>query len=242
MKKHLLCCAAILALATSGAVAGDLGYGNNYYSPPASTGPGKSGIFGDVNLSGTYTNGDVPSEFSLDLGGSIVVPLGNGWNAALEHQLGYEFEAGDWFAGGAGHFFYANQAVAGGAFVHADTDEHYGVGVEGAAFLANVDLIGEGGYFTNSANYWEAAGTANVYFDPDTAVSGTLGGAWGDADGWGANVGFEHRLSGSPISGFADIGYTDIGGPDAYHVTGGARFVFGDSGATLKEFNRKNPF
>jgi hypothetical protein len=242
MTKKLLCCCAIVALGASGALAGDLGYGNDYYSPPASGGSGGGGVFGDVNLSGTYTNGDVPKEFSLDLGGSVVLPLGNGWNAALDHQLGYRFEAGDWFAGGTGHFFYANRSVAGGAFVHADTDKTYGVGVEAAAFVNNVDVIGEVGYFTNSANHWAAAGTANVYLDPDTALSGTLGRAWGDADGWEADVGFEHRLSNSPISGFAGIGYSDVGGPSAYHVTGGARFIFGDSGPTLQDFNRKNPF
>jgi hypothetical protein len=245
MKRILLAGSAMLVLGVSASLAGDLGYGNDYYAPPASSGSGgggPSGVFGDVNLSGTYTNGDVPSEFSLDLGGSVVLPLGNGWNAALDHQLGYRFKAGDWFAAGTGHFFYANQAVAGGAFVHADSDEKYGVGVEAAAFLTNVDLIGEVGYFKDSADYWGLAGTANVYFDPDTALSGTLGGALGDGDGWAADVGVEHRLANSPFSGFAEVGYTDLGGPDAYHVTGGARFVFGNSGSTLQEFNRKNPF
>lgn len=242
MKIILLAGSALLAVGISASVAGDLTYGNDYYAPAAPTDSGPLGVFGDMNLSGTYTNGDVPSEFSLDLGGSLVLPFGNGWNAALDPQFGYRFQADDWFAAGTGHVFYANPAVAAGAFVHADTDETYGLGAEAAAFAGNVDVIGEIGYFNASSNYWSAAGTANVYFDPDTALSGTLGTAWGDTDGWEADVGLEHRFMNSPFSGFAELGYSDIGGPASYHVTGGARFFFGDSGSTLQEFNRRNPF
>jgi hypothetical protein len=242
MKRQLLSCCAILAFGANNVSAGDLTYGSNYGYAPASTSSGSSGIFGDLNLSGTYTNGDVPKEYSLDFGGSLVLPFGNGWNAALDHQLGYRFEADDWFFGGTGHFFYNNRSVAGGAFVHADTDETYGGGLEAAAFARNVDLIGKIGYFSDSANYWDASSTANVYFDPDTALSGTVGGSWGDASGWQGDVGIEHRFIDSPFSGFAEIGYTDLGAASSYHVTGGARFVFGDSGSTLQEFNRRNPF
>lgn len=242
MKRILLAGSAMLAFGATGAIAGDLTYGNDYYAPAASSGTAGGGIFGDFNLSGTYTNGDVPSEFSLDLGGSVVVPFGNGWNAALDHQLGYRFKAEEWFAAGTGHVFYLTPSMAAGGFIHLDSDETFGIGGEAAAFAGNVDVIGELGYFNASTDYWAAEGTANVYFDPDTALSGTLGVAWGDSDGWGADVGIEHRLTNSPVSGFAELGYSDIGGPDAYHVTGGARFVFGDSGSTLQEFNRKNPF
>lgn len=242
MKRQLLSCCALLAVGATSASAGDVTYGNDYaYAPPSPAG-NASGIFGDLNLSGTYTNGDVPQEISLDFGGSLVLPLGSVWNAAIDHQLGYRFEADDWFLGGTGHFFYNNRSVAGGAFVYADTDDTYGVGAEAAAFAGNVDLIGKIGYFSDSVNYWDATGTANVYFDPDTALSGTVGGAWGDASGWQGDVGIEHRFMNSPFSGFAEIGYTDLGSDNAYHVTGGARFVFGDSGSTLQEFNRRNPF
>jgi hypothetical protein len=244
MTRTLLAGLTILSLSTAGSLAGDLTSGDGYYyAPPASSSSGgASHLFGDVNLSGTYTGGDGPDEFSLDLGGSFVLPFGNGWNAALEHQLGYRFEAGEWFAGGTGHVFYANHAGAAGAFVHADTDETYGIGAEAAAFVGNVDVIGEIGYFSASPDYWAAAASTNVYFDPNTAVSGTLGAAWGDTDGWEADVGIEHRVNNSPFSGFAEIGYTDIDSDDAYHVTGGVRFVFGDSGETLQDFNRRNPF
>jgi len=242
MKRLLLASTASLAFGASASIAGDLTYDNQYYAPPASSASGSGGIFGDMNLSGTYTNGDVPKEFSLDLGGSIVVPFGSGWNAALDHQLGYRFKADEWFAAGTGHVFYATPVAAAGAFVHADTDETYGVGLEGAAFTGNVDLIADIGYFNASSDYWMAEGKANVYFDPNTALSGNLGAAWGDTDGLEAGVGLEHRAMNSPVSGFAEIGYSDIGGPNSYHVTGGARFVFGDSGSTLQEFNRKNPF
>jgi hypothetical protein len=241
MMRRLLAGFATAALGASGSLAGDLTYGSDSYAP-SSSGSGAAGIFGDVNVSASYFGGDIPDELSVDLGGSIVLPFGNGWNAALESQLGYRFEAGDWFAAGTGHLFYANRSVAAGAFVHADTDETYGLGVEAAAFVNNVDLIGEIGYFNASLDYWAAAGTANLYFDPNTALTGTLGGAWGDGDGWKADVGIEHRFASSPLSGFAEIGWTDIGGPSAYRLTGGARFVFGDSGPTLQEFNRKNPF
>ena len=243
MTKQFLLGCSILALAATGASAGDLTYGSNgYYAPASSSAGGAPGIFGDLNLSGTYSNGDVPKEFSTDLGGSLVLPFGNNWNAALDHQLGYRFEADDWFAAGTGHLFYNNRSVAGGAFVHADTDKTYGVGVEAAAFPGNLDVIGKVGYFDAAVDHWDAEGTANVYFDPDTALSGTLGGSWGDADGWHGDVGLEHRFVSSPVSGFAQMGYDNLGATDAYHLTGGARFVFGDSGATLQEFNRRNPF
>jgi hypothetical protein len=243
MMRQLLFLPAILVLSATGAPAGDVTYGNDYvYAPESSPASASSGIFGDLNLSGTYTNGDVAKEYSLDLGGSAVLPFGSGWNAALDYQLGYRFEADDWFAAGTGHLFYNNGSAAGGAFVHADTDETYGGGVEAAAFAGNVDLIGEIGYFNASADYWSAAGTANLYFDPDTALSGMVGGSWGDASGWQGDVGIEHRFTNSPFSGFAEIGYSDLGAANSYHVTGGARFVFGDSGSTLQEFNRRNPF
>jgi len=243
MKRLLLAGTASLAFGVSASLAGDLTYGNDYYAPPAtSSASGPGGVFGDLNLSGTYTNGDVPKEFSLDLGGSIVVPFGNGWNAALDHQTGYRFKADEWFAGGTGHVFFATPTASAGVFGHADTDETYGGGIEAAAFAGNVDMIADIGYFNASSDFWAASGTANVYFDPNTAMSGTLGGAWGGTDGLEASVGLEHRAMNSPVSGFAEIGYSDIGGPNSYHVTGGARFVFGDSGSTLQEFNRKNPF
>lgn len=242
MKRKLLAACAAIALSASGSLAGDLTNGGDYYAAPPQSSYGPAGIFGDINLSGTYFGGDIPDDFSLDLGGSIVLPFGNGWNAALDHDLGYRFEAQDWYFGGTGHLFYGNQAFAAGAFAHADTDEIYGAGVEGAAFVNNADVIAKVGYFNGSLDHWAAEGSANVYFDPDTAISGAVGGYWGDSDGWSADVGLEHRFTNSPFSGFAEIGYTDLDGANAYSVTGGARFVFGDSGSTLQEFNRRNPF
>jgi len=232
MKKSLLSSCTILLLGVSPSLAGDLTSGDNYYYPTV----------GDINLSGTYTGGDVPDEFGLDLGGSIVLPFGNGWNAALDHDLGYNFEAGEWFFGGNGHVFYNNQAFAAGVFAHADTDDTYGGGAEAAVFVNNVDIVGKIGYFDSSPDYWSAEGSTNVYFDPNTVLSGRVGGAWGDAEGWEAGVGIEHRVNNSPLSGFAELGYSDTDTADAYHVGGGVRFVFGDSGSTLQDFNRRNPF
>lgn len=243
MRRQLLTGCAMFALGGSVSLAGDLNNGGDYYAPQASP-YSASGIFGDVNLSGTYVGGDADDDFSLDLAGSVVLPFGNGWNAAIEHQLGYLFQAGDWFAAGTGHVFYGGQLWAVGAFLHVDTDDTVGVGVEGAAFVNNVDLIGEVGYFNASPDHWSTSGTVNVYFDPDTAVSGRLGGLWVESgsNAYEADIGIEHRFNSSPISAFAELGWTDFGGPDEFHATAGARMVFGDSGSTLQDFNRRNPF
>jgi len=247
MKTRFLASCAILALIPSAASAGDLTGGNGYYAPPpaaAAASYGPTGIFGDVNLSGTYYGGDIPDDFSLDLGGTVVVPFGNGWNAALEHELGYMFDAHDWVAAGTGHIFYNNMMWAAGAFAYLSTEDTHGIGVEAAAFVNNFDIIGELGYYWSSPDYLAASGGANVYFDPNTAVSGNLGVLFvdGGSDGWEADVGFEHRFESSPFSGFAELGWVDLDGSNAFNATAGARFVFGDSGSTLQDFNRRNPF
>jgi hypothetical protein len=89
---------------------------------------------------------------------------------------------------------------------------------------------------------WGLTGTANLYFDPNTAVSGKVGGAWGDDDDFQlASIGIEHRFDATPVSAFAEAGWTNFV-DDSWSVTGGARFVFGAAGSTLQEYNRQNPF
>jgi hypothetical protein len=244
MRTRLLAGCAIAALGASGAFAADFGNGNDYYSPPPAQATGAASVFGDVNLSATYFGGDIPDDFGLALGGSIVLPFGNGWNAAIEHQLGYLFDAHDWVAGGTGHLFYANQSWAAGIFLGLDSEDTYGGGAEAAAFVGNVDVIGKVGYFDSSPDFWSADGAVNVYFDPNTAMSTGLGGVWFDSgvDGWTADIGLEHRFNASPVSAFADLGWTNAGGGDVYAGTVGARVVFGDAGPTLQDFNRRNPF
>jgi hypothetical protein len=245
MRIRLLAGCAIAALSATGSFAADFSSGyDNYYSTPQPQSSGAASVFGDINLSAIYFGGDIPDDVSLDLGGSIVLPFANGWNAALVHQLGYLFNAHDWDAEGTGHLFYGNRTWAAGGFVGWDTDDTYGGGAEAAAFVGNVDVIGKVGYFNSSTDFWSADGTVNVYFDPNTAVSAGLGGVWYDSgsDGWAADIGVEHRFNASPVSAFADLGWTDAGGPDVYAATLGARYVFGDSGPTLQDFNRRNPF
>jgi hypothetical protein len=243
MKTTLLSGAAILALGATGAAAADLGGASDYYAPPASTSSGTSGIFGDVHLSATYFNADSDDDWSVDFGGVVTVPFGNGWNVALEGDAGYLFDADEWLALATGHIFYLNPAWAAGAFVTVTTEDQSSAGVEAAAFVGNVDVIGTAEYMFEDPNFWGVTAAANLYFDPNTAISGTVGTAWSDdADDFQvAALGIEHRFDATPVSAFAEAGWTNIV-DDSYSLTGGARFVFGAAGSTLQEYNRANPF
>jgi hypothetical protein len=246
MTKRLLAGCALLALGASASTAADFGTGTDYYAPPTAA-PGPAGIFGDAHLSATYFGADGDDDVSIDLGGVVVVPFANGWNAALEGDVGYLFDAGEWAAVGAGHLFYLAPTWAAGAFIEGaatDADDALGVGVEAAAYISNVDVIGTVEYGFSSPDFWLASAATNVYFDPNTAVTAGLGGAWFDGgdNAFAANVGLEHRFTNSPVSGFAEFGWTDFTGDDTWTATAGARVVFGAAGQTLQDYNRANPF
>lgn len=243
MKKRLLVGCSALALSASGAFAADFNSANDYYyAPPAQT--TAAGIFGDINLSATYFGGDVMKDVSLNLGGTVTLPFGNGWNAAIKHGLSYFFDAHHWEAGGEAHIFYATANWAAGAFLAGDTEHTYGIGVDAAAFVNNFDVVARAGYASSSPDFWEAGLKTNIYFDPNTAITLGLGGLWynGGDDAWQAEIGIEHRFNSSPVSAYADLAWTGSGGADVYAITGGARVVFGDAGPTLQDFNRRNPF
>jgi hypothetical protein len=244
MKTTLLSSAAIIALGATGATAADLGGGSDYYAPPASSASyGAPGVFGDAHLSATYFNADSNDDWSVDFGGVVTVPFGNGWNVALEGDAGYLFDAGDWVALATGHVFYLNQAWAAGIFGTITTEDQSSAGVEAAAFINNVDVIGTVEYMFEDPKFWGATAAANLYFDPNTAVTGTVGGAWSDdADDFQlASLGIEHRFDATPVSAYAEAGWTNFV-DDSYSLTAGARFVFGAAGSTLQEYNRANPF
>ena len=246
MTNRLLAGCALLALSASASTAADFGTGPDYYAPPASSpAAGPAGVFGDVHLSATYFGTEGEDDGSIDLGGVVVVPFANGWNAAFEADTGYLFNAGDWAAAGAGHLFFLTSTWAAGAFVEGNTEtDGVGVGVEAAAYISNVDVIGTVEYGFSDPDFWLASAATNIYFDPNTALTAGLGGVWFDgADGsFAANVGLEHRFNNSPVSGFAEVGWTDITGDDTIIATAGARVVFGAAGQTLQDYNRANPF
>jgi hypothetical protein len=245
MTNRLLAGCALLALSASASTAADFGTGPDYYAPPASSpAAGPAGIFGDVHLSATYFGTEGEDDGSIDLGGVVVVPFANGWNAAFEADTGYLFNAGDWNAIGAAHLFYGTPAWAAGAFVEATTEETFSVGAEAAAFVNNVDVIGTVEYGFSDPDFWQASAATNIYFDPNTAVNAGLEGSWFDgSDGaYAANLGLEHRFNNSPVSGFAEVGWTDFTGNDTITATAGARVVFGAAGQTLQDYNRANPF
>jgi hypothetical protein len=243
MRNKLLAGCALAALSATGSYAADFNTGSDYYyAPPSSS--GAAGVFGDINASATYFGGDVTDDFALGLGGSVVVPFGNNFNAAIKADADYLFDAHDWIAGTSAHVFYGNDLFAAGLFGALTTEDTFGGGAEAAVFVSNVDVIGKVGYFDSSPDFWTAEGTVNVYFDPNTAVNVGLGGVWYDtgSDGWLADIGLEHRFNSSPVTAFADLGWTNAAGADTYAITGGARYLFGDSGSTLQDFNRRNPF
>ncbi len=243
MKTTLLTGSAILALSASGALAADLGGSSDYYAPPAqSASYGPSGVFGDVHLSATYFGADGADDWAAELGGVVVVPFGNGWNVALEADAAYLFEAEDWVASTTGHVFYLDPAWAAGIFATITTEDMSSAGVEAAAFINNVDVIGTVEYGFEDPNFWGLTAAANLYFDPNTAVSAAVGTAWGDDDDFQvASLGVEHRFNSTPVSGFAEVGWTNVV-DDAFTATAGARFVFGAAGSTLQDYNRANPF
>jgi hypothetical protein len=246
MTRKLLAACALLALSASASTAADLNTGADYYAPPAAA-PGPAGVFGDVHLSATYFGREGDDDVGIDFGGVVVVPFANGWNAALEADVGYLFEAGEWGAVGTGHLFFLASTWAAGAFVEGavtETNDAVGVGVEAAAYIGNVDVIGTVGYGFTDPDFWQATAATNIYFDPNTALNAGIGGTWvDDADGaFSANVGLEHRFNNSPVSGFADLGWTNIGNEDTIIATAGARVVFGAAGQTLQDYNRANPF
>jgi hypothetical protein len=244
MKTRLLSSAAILALGATGATAADLGGASDYYAPPASNSYAAPGIFGDVHLSATYFNADSDDDWSVDFGGVVTVPFGNGWNFAVEGDAGYLFDADEWVALGTAHIFYLNPTWAAGIFGTVTTEDQSSAGVEAAAFIgSNVDVIGTAEYMFEDPNFWGVTAAANVYFDPNTAITGTVGTAWSDdADDFQvAALGIEHRFDATPVSAYAEAGWTNLV-DDAYSITGGARVVFGAAGSTLQEYNRQNPF
>jgi hypothetical protein len=242
MLTRLLAACAVVALSAWGSLAADFNSGNDYYAPPSSA-PGAAGVFGDIHASATYFGGDA-DDVALGFGGSVVVPFGNNFNAAIKADADYLFDAHDWIAGTSAHVFYANDVFAAGLFGVLTTEDTFGGGAEAAVFVNNVDVIGRVGYFDSSPDFWAADGAVNLYFDPNTAMTAGLGGVWFDSgsDGWTADMGLEHRFNNTPVSAFADLGWTNAEGGDVYAITGGARYVFGDAGPTLQDFNRRNPF
>jgi hypothetical protein len=244
MKTRLLTSAAIVALGASGASAADLGGGSDYYAPAASPSYGNaSGVFGDVHLSASYFGNDDADDWAAAIGGVVVVPFGNGWNAALEADAAYLFEAEDWVAATTGHVFYLTPGWAAGVFASITTEDTSSAGVEVAAFVNNVDLIGKVEYGFEDPNFWGLTAAANLYFGPNTAITGTVGTAWrDDADDFQvASLGVEHRFDSSPVSAFGEVGWTNLV-DDSYSATAGARVVWGGAGSTLQDYNRANPF
>jgi hypothetical protein len=210
MIKRLLAGCALLALGASASTAADVGTGTDYYAPPQAA-PGPAGIFGDAHLSATYFGTEGDDDGSLDLGGVVVVPFANGWNAAFEGDVGYLFNAEEWLAVGSGHLFFLASTWAAGAFVEGavtDADDAVGLGVEAAAYVGNVDLIGTVGYGFGSTDFWAASAASNIYFDPNTALTAGAGGAWADgSDGsYAASVGLD------TVRQFARLGLCDSAG------------------------------
>lgn len=245
MKKRLIIVCALLAsgvaVSPSAGLDGDTGYG----APPSSSANyGPAGIFGDAHLSAIYFDGGSSDGVAVDLGGVVVLPFNNGWSAAFEADTGYLFGPDDWVASTAGHYFYTGQSWAAGGFFELTTEDVYAVGAEGAAFINNIDAVASFEFGFGTQEFMQAAQTLNFYVDPNTALSGGLEGAWfdGGGDAQAAFVGVEHRLADSPVSGFVDLGWDNFTGDDTYFALVGGRIVFGDSGFTLQEYNRANPF
>ena len=236
---------AILGLSISGSIAAGLDDSTGYYPPLASAvSYGPAGVFGDAHLSALYFNGGSPDGGAFNLGGVVVVPFGNRWNAAYEVDAGYLYTADDLIVGTAGHLFYVNQSWAAGGFIEMTTDDLLAVGGEAAAFVDNIDAVASVKFAASSPDFWQVGNKVNFYVDPNTALSAGVEGAWfsGGDDAQLAFVSAEHRLVNSPFSGFVDLGWDNFSGASTYSAAAGARVVFGGAGPTLQDYNRANPF
>jgi len=126
------------------------------------------------------------------------------------------------------------------------------LGVEGQAYFGNFTAEGTVGYVSlNSsyfdANLWNARIGGRYYFTPNTKLG--LGVSYFSvdqsgisADAWGIDGSLEHRLSGTPLSGFVKAAYLDGDGTSQTSALVGLRVSLDAPGSTLQSHDRAVPW
>lgn len=256
MRKLLLTSAAIAALSVP-AMAADLG------GVPESGSPLYSGapmVSGDISaaIGGTWFSGDGYDENvgAFDTSARFALPLVSGVSFEGELLDGGAFKDGSSFNTflGLAHLYTQSPNYALGVFGGAGSLPGAGlwqVGVEGQAYWGN--FTGEGsvaytGVHSGDLNLWTARLGGRYYFTPDTKLS--LGvdyfsadSSFGESeDAWGVDGSLEHRLTGTPWSGFIKAAYLDADGEHETSALVGLRVSLDGAGSTLQSHDRAVPW
>ncbi|MBC6980619.1 outer membrane protein [Caulobacter sp. 17J80-11] len=238
MKTHLLCAAAIAAVAVSAPayaqVAGqmDAGYARASYD----TGGGYDYDSDTVALSGkvVFAASDLIN-FQVDAG------------VARTEIEDYAVTAKT----GTVHAFTRNDSYALGGFIGMTDAQGSAVwtgGVEGQKYLDNLTLAGSASYgqFDNwdNVDIVTVGGEARYFLSDNTRIDGRAGYAWvksedEDYGGWSLGVGAEHQFANQPFSVFAAYDHSEAKDFDASADTFsvGLRWTFGAE--SLKQRDRK---
>jgi hypothetical protein len=185
--------------------------------------------------------------------GRANVNLSDTWNVEVETGGQSVFDDGSSFSsiGAAGHLWTRLDRVAVGAFAGVDFPSGATIGtlgIEGETYFGNITLGAEANYSWSDSlgDFWTIGGWADYYLTPDLRIGGVLDYSSGDIpDTLTASVDTEYRFSGTPLSAWGEVNYSNIatGGGDADIWSGlfGLRF-FLDGGQTLEEHDRSVPW
>jgi hypothetical protein len=260
MRKLLLTSAAIAALSVP-AMAADLGGVPESGSPLYSGAPMVSGDISGA-LGGIWASGDGSSESAgaYEASARFALPLVSGISFEGELLDSGIFNAGpgDYSTNtflGLAHLYTQTPNYAFGVFGGAGSSTPanlWQVGVEGQAYFGN--FTGEGSvaysginYSSLDANMWNARLGGRYYFTPDTKLAlgvdyFSVDGLGENADAWGVDGSLEHRVTGTPWSGFIKAAYVDSDGESQTSALVGVRVALDAPGSTLQSHDRAVPW
>jgi hypothetical protein len=257
MRKLLLTTAAITALSAP-AFAADLGGAPDSGSPLYSSAPMVSGdISGALGGAWYSSGGDSDSTGVYDASARFALPL----------VSGISFE-GELLDSGAFQDDYSTNSFMGLAHLYAQTPNYalgvfggagsstpaslWQLGVEGQAYLGNLTAEGSVTYtglsvYSIDANLWNARLGGRYYFTPDTKLAlgvnyFSIEGMGESGDAWGVDGSLEHRMTGTPWSGFVKASYLDGEGASQTTALVGVRVSLDAAGSTLQSHDRAVPW
>jgi len=213
---------------------------------------------GYVGAAATHTEVDVAGfegdGATYDLFGGVAVPTSESWGLQFDGGVtfsDFDDSDNDTSVSGNAHLYHESEGGKIGGFVGASSGGDITVwngGVEGQAFLDNMNLSGSVGYFSVDdfdVDGWGALGSASVFVTDNFTMFGGLGFATADAggvdvDGWTGSVGAEYQLANTPVSFFGAYSHGDVGDFDVTSDSFTLGVTYSFSG-TLKERERSGP-
>ena len=154
--------------------------------------------------------------------GRANLPLQGKWNFELEMGGGAWFRNGEGFPaiGALGHLWRRMDrsalGVFGGVYYNLFEEVEGTVGLEGKAYLGNFTIgASESFNWGYDYEYWLTIAGVDFYLTPDMRLSGQASYYDGDVEGfgtfdhWNARAVGEYHFAGSPLTGWAEISYTD---------------------------------